>query len=513
MKKVIANEELRNIMYKTINMICDAVASTIGPTGNNILISNSECSPFITNDGITIASNIESENEIENAILEIVKESSLKTNELVGDGTTTTLVLLQSIFNQGIEYIKTKKINPIILKKELEEGLKNVIKQIKIYKKKPSKKDINSIATISANDKEIGKIVSEVYNKMKSKYAIKLMESEIEKTYYEINKGYSIEINNMKESYYNNSEEITLNDVYVTIIKGFITTVEQISSIVNESYINNKNIIIFAEDIEKNIEEELLYYYLHDKKNIFIIQIAECGLHREKIEDDIKIISNCNIKNINYEDIYNNDLGYINKITITRKNITLEVNKKKQETLIDNIKKEYEISNDEYEKEFIMNRLCMLKQGIVTIYVGGITKTEKKEKIMRYEDSISAVDISIKGVIPGEGITLLNVSNNLINKTIGDNILKNALQVPFEKIITNMGQDYNSLKSNLEENNYKKIYNIETNEFEDIKQTNIIDPLEVVITALKNSVSIASILLTTNCLIVNENINRNISDY
>ena len=183
MKKVISNNELREYMKKTVNLLCDTVSSTLGPTGNNTLINNSDTSPFITNDGVTIASNIESDNKIENTILEIVKEASLKTNELVGDGTTTTLVLLQSIFNLGLEEIN-KGINPITLKNELLEYTDIIVEKIKENKIDAKYEDLLNIALTSSNDKEIAKLSTEVFNIVHSKYSIKLEESNIEDTYY-----------------------------------------------------------------------------------------------------------------------------------------------------------------------------------------------------------------------------------------------------------------------------------------------------------------------------------------
>ena len=176
MKKVISGEELNSVMSDAVKLLCDTVSSTLGPTGNNVLINSSEATPFITNDGVTIAKNIESDDERINTILEILKEASLKTNEMVGDGTTTTLVLLQSIFNLGLEEIK-KGMNKIVLKNELLSCIDTIVNEINKLKKKPSKEDLLNIATTSSNDKEIAKKTTEVYLKMKNKKSIKLMNS------------------------------------------------------------------------------------------------------------------------------------------------------------------------------------------------------------------------------------------------------------------------------------------------------------------------------------------------
>ena len=214
MKKVVSNNELKEVMDNAINLLCTTVSKTLGPTGNNILIDNSELSPFITNDGVTIAKNIESNDERVNAVLEIVKEASLKTNEIVGDGTTTTLVLLESIYKEGIKEIELGK-NPIIIKKELNQALDIVIKELQKEKISPTEKDYQNIAITSANDKEIGLYLSNIYSKTNNKYSIQLKQSKNLNTYYELKQGYSIEINEISSLYFKTRKIIALEDVYI----------------------------------------------------------------------------------------------------------------------------------------------------------------------------------------------------------------------------------------------------------------------------------------------------------
>ena len=201
MKKVISGEELNQMMKKSVNLLCDTVSQTLGPTGNNIIINSSEKSPYITNDGVTIAENINSDNKEEDTVLELIKEASLKTNELVGDGTTTTLVLLQSIFNQGEELIKNGK-NKIVLKNELLSCMDQVVKELLKEKKKPSKEEYYHIAKTSTNDEEIANITTSVFHKMKSKYSIKLEESKEERTMILHKKGYNVSIRNLSSVYF-----------------------------------------------------------------------------------------------------------------------------------------------------------------------------------------------------------------------------------------------------------------------------------------------------------------------
>ena len=501
MKKVISGEELMQVMIKAVNLLCDTTSSTLGPTGNNVLINSSETSPFITNDGVTIANNIESEDKAINTILEIVKEASLKTNEISGDGTTTTLVLLQSIFNLGIEEIN-KGTNKIVLKKNLLSYMNRIVDEIDKLKKKPSKEDYLSVAKTSSNDKEIANTTTEVFLKMKSKHSIKLEESSNEETYYVNKKGYNIEINNMSSMYFTKNKSIELKNTKILILKGYLDSLESISDIINDILVNDKNLIIFTEGYAETIKNEVLVYYFNHK-NIFVVELEEYASNRDKIEEDIKVLSNSIIKNIDYENVSYSDLGTISNIILKEDEIILMNSNKSSKELINRLKDELKICKSDYEKEFINSRISKLENGITTIYVGGTTKAEKREKIMRYEDAICALESASNGVVPGEGLTYLEVANNLEITNESSLIIKKSLEKPFEKVISNLGREYKDIKKSIIENNYKRIYDYQKDSLVSIKESTIIDPVEIIITAFKNALSIAAILLSTSSLVIN----------
>ena len=501
MKKVISGSELRNTILSAVNMLCNAVSSTLGPRGNNVIISTSELSPYITNDGVIIAKSIESSDSKMNAVLEILKEASLKTDEMLGDGTTTTLVLTKSIIEEGYNLIDSK-ISRVVIQKELNNALNKVIEIINLLKKIPLKKDFISVASISSNDEKIGTFLSDVYFKMKNKNNIRIEESNNEKTYYEIKKGYSLEIDNISNLYFQNTQELTLDKPSVLVLRGYLENLKQIDSVINYVIDKNKNIIVFVEEISEFITEEILLYYLKEHKNIFIFKLPDYGLRKEEIELDLSYLCNLKIKNINLEEINYSDLGNIKKAVINNKEVILINENENVNLRLDELKKSLINIYDDYDKEFIENRISKLENGIATVYVGGITKTEKKEKVMRFIDALSSLEVASKGVVIGGGVTLLKISNELDEKNIGEKILKKALQTPFQKILENMGEDYKIIKKEIEKSNFNKIYN--NGEYELISKTNIIDPASVVIETLKNSVSISSMLLTTNYLIINE---------
>ena len=502
MKEVVSGEELKSVMSEAVNLLCDTVSSTLGPTGNNILINNSDTTPFITNDGVTIASNIESSDKRINTVLEIVKEASLKTNEVVGDGTTTTLVLLQSIFNQGLEEIKKGK-NKIALKNELLLQMQKVLDLLNKDKRKPTKEDYLQVAYTSTNDLEISEVVTNTFLKMKSKYSIKLEESKKENTYTIHKKGYNIDIKNLSSIYFTNKDIIELKDVKVLILKGYLDSLESIHEIINNSLINEENIIIFVEAINEDIKNELLVYYLN-KKNIFIVELEEYASRRDKIEEDIKELSKSIIKNIDYEEVSNNDCGSISSVIIKKDEVILSSDKNTSNKLVNKLKKELDNSNSDYEKDFIYDRLSKLEEGITTIYVGGVTKTSKREKLMRYEDALCALECAKDGISTGEGISYLKVSKQLNDNSIGEQIIKIALEKPFDKILENLGIEKNNIKEEIIKANYEKIYDYQKDILVNKNEIKIIDPTIVLITAFKNALSIAAILLSTSSLVINE---------
>ena len=501
MNVVVKNDDLRKVMLDSVNMLCDAVSSTLGPSGNNVLISNSDTSPFITNDGVTIAEFIKSDDLKVNAILEIVKEASMKTNELVGDGTTTTLVLLQSIYNLGLKEIIQGK-NSIELKKELNNILNKILEKIDKLKRLPSKEDLINIASVSSGDKVLGEFLTNIYLEIGNTYGIKIEESNNENTYYEINNGYNVSINELSNLYFQDKKEIELNSVHILLINDYLSDLEMISEIINEGINRDKKILIIAKECDEKVMEEILLLHLQEHKNIFLTSISEYGERCESILKDIEFITNSKIKN-SYESISWSDLGYINKLIINKDELCIMNNCDNKER-IEALKSELDKCVDSYDKDFISERISKLNDKRASVFVGGLTKTEIKEKKMRMIDALCALTASIDGVLVGEGITLLKISEELNENDVSSKIMKESLKVPFYKIMENAGVSPLEIYDSIEKSNYNLIYNIEEERFENIKETNIIDPANVLKEALKNAVSIASMLLTTNYLVINE---------
>ncbi|MDE5539721.1 MAG: hypothetical protein K2J20_04470 [Bacilli bacterium] len=489
MKKVIRDKVLREKMLEAIDLLCDTVKTTLGPKGSNAIIDHSSFSPFITNDGVTIAENIESEDEVVNTILELAKEASIKTNEVVGDGTTTTLVLLQSIFKSGLELIESGH-NPLVLKRELDESLKKVVLKIENESIDPTNKQLKFIASTSANDIEIGNIVSDAYLKVQNKDAIKIRESDCNTTEVIYRKGYNMETLLASPYYFQNNKNIEVNSPYILLLNDTLFDLNSLSNILNEIMASNSPLLIVADDYSDTLVNEIMSLYISNKIKIYLFKNPSFGLERLTILNNLSLISNAQICDSSMN-LKFSDLGNVNSVKISTAISTFSFENNKS-------KKEMQLAN-----------------GIVEIKVGAQTEIERREKKMRYDDAICAISSSVDGIVLGGGVTLYKISKDLDIKTPGDTVLKEALSIPFKQIMINAGVDVEEKLKILKKENYQKIFNINSYSWESVEDTEVIDSKKVVINTIKNAVSIASMLLTTTSLIVNEhdNISGKVNNY
>lgn len=508
MKKVITGEELNVCKLKAIELLCGTVKNTLGPRGSNAIIDHSMFSPFITNDGVTIAKNIESEDERINTILTLAKEASIKTDETVGDGTTTTLVLLESIFKTGLKKIKEGK-NPYILKRELDEATLDVINKIKKESRTPKECDCYAIASIAANDESIGNLITAMYLQLKNKGAIKIEESNKKETYQELISGYTFDT--IAASPYFLKDEINITNPYVLIVNKEIDDIENLSEVIN-FFIDKKNpAIILAKDYDENVINEVLSLNLNKITNVTLLKLPEYGTHQLDVLTDLKIITSAQIVNPT-DEVSQTSLGRCKEIKINKETVMISFDKNKKELRnhITKLRSAQKKEIDEYELDFLNTRLSKLTEGRGIICVGGRTQTETREKKMRFDDALHALENTRFGILPGSGIILCKISEELNPRTEGYEILKLSLNKPFFQILENIGLDQDSIYKKIKENNYELIYNILEERWEPVSLTKILDPTSVVISSLENATSIASLLLTTSSLIINETPQLNI---
>ena len=505
MKRVVNDNELKEKMIEAVNMLCNPVKNTLGPKGLNVIIDHSDFSPFVTNDGVSIAQNIESEDEVINTILTLAKEATIKTNELVGDGTTTTLVLLQSIFTESLKLIE-QGINPMVIKKNIIEISKEIVTMIEKKSKKPSNKELLNIAITSANDYEIGLMVYKAFKKVKDKRFINIKEGD--KTKLNILKGYIIDTL-IASPYFLNSKEIIFNNPNILLSDSLMYDIESISIILNYIYDNNKELVIISQDYDDNFVNEILSLVINDNYKIILLKIPEYGNKQIEILRDIECI--CNGK-INHDRYYLESLGTVNSIKINKEKIIFNFeNSHCIDNRINEIKKDLKEEKEDYEIDFCKRRIAMLKNKTAEIIVGGETSTIIHEKIMRFEDSLCAISSSFNGVLPGSGVVFYEISNNLKEDKFY-NIFKLSLKEPLRCILNNSGLSLNIIKE-LEKDNFKKIYNVNIDEYEDISNTLVLDSKEVLINSIVNASMVSSTLLSTSNLVINEDKPLNNIDY
>ena len=471
MNNVIFNEEMNNKILSGITKLYEAVSCTLGPSGRNVIISKDNGKPFITNDGVTIASSIELDDEIENIGASLIKESAKKTNDTVGDGTTTTIVLTYELYRNGLELIKNG-VNNITLAHEIERYKKEILKELTHQKRKCNTKNkIKQVSSIASKSEEIGNVISNVFDEIGFDNYITVEDKAIDKCTYEI-------INGMKLDFgYHIEGSIGENITKLNIYNAYVYTLEYISNISDlEMFINsNKDIVIFCDDYENEILNDLNDYNKLSKYKIYIIKTLLKSDRSKEVLTDIKYYTN----SFNQNNIVNEIIIEKDKTIIINNNI----NKDKLNERINYLKVRLNEEEFEFEKEFIEKRISALNGKMGTIYSYGLTELERIDKKLRIEDALNTAINSYKyGVVKGCGVTLLNIANKIDSSNEISKLIKEVLKSPYNKILENTGKS-------------------------EIDTTNIIDSYKVVTEEINNSFSIAMMLLTTNALVIN-NINN-----
>ncbi len=458
MKKIVSGVALQEKMCEAIDLLCDTVKVTLGPKGNNVIIDHSNFSPFITNDGVTIAQNIENEDEVLSAIIEIAKESSIKTNEVVGDGTTTTLVLLQALFKGSVAAIK-RGTNSILLKKDLQICLEKIIEDLRKMAIKPTEEMLTNIAKVSSNEEELGEVVSAVFKKVHTKAAITIEEisqSTLEVSFME---GYTFPIQLSSPYFLQDKKQVTFSNACLLIVNDTLHDTEEISVILNEVLDTNKSLVIVANDYDDYFVNEIVSLYLNKQINCILLRIDEYGSKQRCVQKDLEVLSNARILE-NSSKLTSAHFGKVNHLVVTMDTARIDFKfDKKIESYISQLRQEQEVCKDDFMQEYYQKRVAMFTTGVAKIILGASTKTECRERRMRLEDAICAVSVSQSGVLPGGGVSLLQVSSLLDTKSEAEQIWKSALVNPFDQILFNAGVDSKNILKEIEKKHYKVLYN------------------------------------------------------
>jgi len=518
-KDIRFSEEARKKIKAGADKLTNAVKVTIGPKGRNVVLDKGFGSPTITNDGVTIAKEIELEDKTENLGAEIVKEVAEKTNDIAGDGTTTAVVLAQAIISEGLKNVAAGS-NPLAIKRGIEKGVAKIVDTLKAMKKEINTKEEKSqVATISAESKEIGDLISEVMEEAGKDGVITVEESKgfgLEK---EIVKGLQFDRGYASPYMITNAErmESVFEDPYILITDKKISAIAEILPILEKiAQSGKKELVIIAEEIEGEALATLVVNKLRGVFSALGIKAPGFGDRKKEMLQDIATVTGAQVISeevgLKLENIEIAQLGSARKIVATKENTTIvegkgDPNKIKERT--DQIRKEIEISDSDFDREKLQERLAKLAGGVAVIKVGAATEVEQKAKQHKIEDALAATKAAVEeGIVPGGGVALLRASLDLedveveAEEKIGLNILIRALQEPIRQIAENAGIDGSVVAQKVKESEDRNFgFDAATLDYKNLMEAGIVDPTKVVRSALQNAASAAAMFLTTECVV------------
>jgi chaperonin GroEL len=513
--------EARSRLKKGVDKLAEAVKVTLGPKGRNVVIEKKFGNPTVTKDGVTVAKEVELEDEIENMGAQMVKEVATKTSDLAGDGTTTATVLAQAIFREGLKSV-TAGANPMSLKRGIEKAVDAVVEDLKkISVPSEGKKAIAQVGTISANnDPEIGKLIAEAMEKVGKDGVITVEEAKGLETTLETVDGMQFDRGYLSPYFITDPEkmEAALEDAYILIHDKKVSSMKDLLPILEKVAQAGKPLLIIAEDVEGEALATLVVNKLRGTLKVVGVKAPGFGDRRKEMLVDIAKLTRGTVISeelgFKLENAVLNDLGQSKRIVVDKDNTTIVGGKGKHDDIqgrINEIKAAIEKSTSDYDKEKLQERLAKLSGGVAVINVGAATETEMKEKKARVEDALHATRAAVEeGIVPGGGVALVWCQKGLDKLKMSDEdertgveIVRRALEEPVRMIAQNAGAEASIVVGKVRESKDKNFgYNAQTDEYEDLVAAGVIDPTKVTRTALQNAASIAGLLLTTECVVV-----------
>ena len=512
-KQLSFSNESREALEKGINTVANAVKVTIGPKAKNVVIERKFGSPDIVRDGSTVAKEINLENPISNLGAKLIEQVASKTKESAGDGTTTATILTQIMVQEGLKNIAAGA-SPIELKKGMEKGLDFVLEKLKSKSIKINGSDIKKVATVSAGgDEEIGSIISKAMDIVTSDGVITVEESQSLETELDITEGMSFDRGYSSPYFVTDQERqiCELENPKILITDQKISTLTNLVPILEEVQKSASPFLILAEDIEGEALTTLVLNKNSGVLNVSAVRAPSFGERRKAALEDIAILTGAKLisedQSMKLEEVTLNDLGKAKKITISKDKTTIvafDDTKDLVQARVEKLKREVEITESEYDKDKINERIAKLAGGVALIKVGAATETEMKYKKLRIEDSLNATKAAIEeGVVSGGGQTLIEISNELSNSrkeisddlTTGIDIITNALLEPTKQIAKNAGFNGDVVIADIKR--LGKGFNANNGEYENLNESGILDPTKVIRLALQDSVSIAAMIITT----------------
>jgi chaperonin GroEL len=518
-KRIVFNEQARHAMKRGVDQLADAVKVTLGPKGRNVVIDRGYGAPTITKDGVTVAKEIELEDKIENMGAEIVKEVASKTNDVAGDGTTTATVLAQAMIAEGIKNI-TAGANPLAIRRGIEKGVEAIVEEIRTKIAKPVAGDgIEQVASISANDPEIGKIIASAIKEVGQEGVITVNESQSFGITTETVKGMRIDKGYLSAYMITNAERMVAEytDVPVFVTDKKISTVQEIVPILEKvAQSGKKDMIIIADDVDGEALSTIVVNKLRGVFSVLAVKAPGFGDRREEMLQDIAIVTGATLitekLGRKLDSVELTDLGNVQKVIATKEHTTFVGGAGDAKAIKDRasqLKNQIEHTDSEFDREKLQERMAKLVGGVGVIKVGAATEVETKEKMHRIEDAVSATKAAVEeGIVPGGGVTLIRALPALDRLTlageeqIGLNILRRAIEEPIRIIAQNAGKDGSVVAQEVKSRKGAEGYNAEKDIYEDLMLAGIVDPAKVTRSALQNAASAAAMFLTTECAIV-----------
>jgi chaperonin GroEL len=518
-KMILFDEEARRALERGVNKLADTVKVTLGPKGRNVVLEKKFGSPQIVNDGVTIAKEIELEDPFENMGAQIVREVASKTNDIAGDGTTTATVLAQAMIREGLKNIAAGA-NPMILRKGIQKAVDVVVEEIrKMSKKVRGKEDITYVASISAGDEEIGKLVADAMEKVTNDGVITVEESKTTETTLEIVEGMQFDRGYISAYMVTDTErmEAVLDDPYILITDKKISTIQDILPLLEQIVQQGRKLLIIAEDVEGEALATLVVNKLRGTLQCVAVKAPGFGDRRKAMLQDIAILTGGQVISeelgLDLREVKLSQLGRARQVKIQKENTIIvdgAGDPSEIKARIQSIKKQIEETTSDFDREKLQERLAKLAGGVAVIHVGAATETELKEKKLRIEDALAATKAAVEeGIVPGGGTALINAIpalDKLIESLTGDEktgamIVRKALEEPLRQIAENAGLDGSVIVNKVKESPAGVGFDALNERFVDMFEAGIVDPTKVTRTAIQNAASAAAMLLTTEAVV------------
>ncbi len=517
-KQIAFNQEARTKLQRGVNVLADAVKVTLGPKGRNVVLDKGFGAPTITNDGVSIAKEIDLEDKFENMGAQLVKEVATKTNDVAGDGTTTATILAQALVNEGLKNVAAGA-NPIAIRRGIEKGVSAVVETLKKGAKTVAgKEEIAQVASISANDPEIGQLIAEIMDTVGRDGVVTVEEAQTFGLDKEVVEG--LQFDNGYVSHYMVSDttrmETVIDDPYILLTDKKISSIQDILPVLEKvAQAGKKEIVIIAEDIDGEALATLVLNKIRGIFNALAVKAPGFGDRRKEMLADIAALTGGQVVSddlgIKMENVTLEMLGRARRIVADKDHTTIIEGKGDEAAIkarVSQIKAQIDKTTSDYDKEKLQERLAKLSGGVGVIKVGAATETEMKEKKMRIEDAIEATKAALEeGIVPGGGVALVDAIPALDSiaasdeEMIGVQILRRALEAPMRQIATNAGKDGGVIIEQARREKAGVGYNAAADSFVNMMEAGIIDPLKVTRSALQNAGSIAALILTTEAAV------------